>query len=64
MRIHLNMTDNELIQRIQNQISNAKHLIDVEDVEELLKRFKQLQNDNYQYETIMDEQGIGYDAIK
>jgi len=61
MRIHLNMTDDELIQRM---IEAPKYLNDREDIEELIKRFQDARGKVYQYEAIMDDEGVGYDAIE
>ena len=51
MRIHLNMTDDELIQRMQDA---PQYLKDPDDVDELIKRFNDLRNDQYQREAIAD----------
>ena len=52
MRIHLNMTDEELLDRMENA---PDYLIDRHDVEELIKRFEEQKAKLYEAEQIIDE---------
>ena len=43
-RIHLGLTDNDLIARINEQLMKHKYLTDPDDVVELIKRFHELED--------------------
>ena len=51
MRIHMNMPDDELIQRMKDA---PTYLKDPDDVDELIKRFNELRGEKYQREAIAD----------
>jgi len=42
-RIHLGLTDNDLIARINEQLMKHKYLTDPDDMEELIKRFREIE---------------------